>query len=49
MTVFIKDIPTLSGKQAERFLKSFEDNKHKQIDFSKEYINSINILNKKDH
>lgn len=50
MSVYIKAIPTLKGKVAERFIKQSEENLHKRtsIDFSKESANSYAILAKKN-
>lgn len=48
MSVFIKDIPILKGKNAERFIKMTQENFNKRgsIDFSKEFANSYAILMK---
>lgn len=50
MSVYIRAIPTLKGKIAERFIKQSEENLHKRasIDFSKESANSYAILAKKN-
>lgn len=50
MTVFIKDIPTLTGKSADRFIKMYEKNieNRASIDFSKEAANSRAILAKRN-
>lgn len=50
MSVYIRAIPTLKGKVAERFIKQSEENLYKRasIDFSKESANSYAILAKKN-
>lgn len=49
MSIFLKDIPPLSGKAAERFIKMVEDNVRSRglIDFCREYSNSMKILEKR--
>lgn len=49
MAVYVREIPTLTGKSAERFWEISERNlsKRASIDFSKEAENSFAILNKK--
>ena len=49
MAVYVKAIPTLRGKVAERFVKKSEDNLHRRasIDFSKAAANSHAILAKR--
>ena len=49
MAVYVKAIPTLRGKVAERFVKKSEDNllRRGTIDFSKEAANSLAILAKR--
>lgn len=44
----IKDIPTLTGGAAERFIEKSDDNLRNRgsIDFSKEFDNSMRILGK---
>lgn len=48
MSVNLKAIPTLQGRAAERFIRRSEENikNRGSIDFSREYINSLIILNK---
>ena len=47
--VDMKDIPTLTGRSTERFVKISESNlsRRASVDFSKEAQNSFAILNKK--
>lgn len=47
--VYIKDIPVLTGKAAEKFLEMNERNLERKhtVDFSKEAANSYAILNKR--
>lgn len=49
MAVYVKAIPTLRGKVAERFEKLSEDNVRRRasVSFSKEAENSYAILRKK--
>lgn len=47
--VTINDIPVLTGKSMERFVKISEENLQNKgsIDFSKEYNNSMMIIKKR--
>ena len=49
MAVYVKAIPTLRGRAADRFVEISEANlsKRASVDFSKEAKNSYAILNKK--
>lgn len=49
MAVYIKAIPTLRGKAAERFVKMSEENLRRRgtVDFSKAAANSREILAKR--
>lgn len=49
VAVYVKAIPTLRGKVAERFVKKSEDNLRRRasIDFSKAAANSRAILEKR--
>ena len=49
MAVYVKAIPTLRGKVAERFVKKSEDNLRRRasVDFSKAAANSRAILAKR--
>ena len=47
--IYMKAIPTLTGRSAERFVNISESNlsRRASVDFSKEAQNSFAILNKK--